>query len=368
MKRADPSPQARSAAGALPKRLGTLLSRTSRILSARTLEELVTETAEAARRILRAARAVAFVQTDGVHVCSGRSPRWNAPDTAEPTRAVPLVGRDGHRLGALQVWARDGVSLSWEDEQVLQQIAHCAATIADTSLARPAAPPGEPALVAELARMVHDLRTPLTAMLSWTWALKQGLLDGRRAARALEAIERNARTQARILDEAAERLRAAVRAGAPTGALPPRRRPPAERKPPAAVRRVRDVMTTTDTLAPGDTVGYAAERLRTLDVDGLPVCEGGRLLGMVTERDVAVRVVAEGRDPRRTAVIEVADGPTPAASAADTVEQAVQIMRSRAVRRLPVVDEERRFLGIVTIADLAPLGPDRPAAAGHGGR
>ena len=67
---------------AKPKRLAVLITRTSRILNARSLEELVGETADAARRVLRAARAVAFVQTDDVRLCYGRSPRSPADDAA----------------------------------------------------------------------------------------------------------------------------------------------------------------------------------------------------------------------------------------------------------------------------------------------
>jgi hypothetical protein len=98
------------------------MARTSRILNAHTLDELVGETADAARRMLRAARAVAFVQTDDVRLCCGRSPRWPVDDTAEPTRAVPLIARDGHRLGAPDLTRQ---RLTREDDEVLQQIAHC---------------------------------------------------------------------------------------------------------------------------------------------------------------------------------------------------------------------------------------------------
>ena len=342
--------------GTLPKRLGVLVSRTSRILNARTLDELVGETADAARRILRAARAVAFIQTEGAQTCSGASPRWDAADTAEPTRAVPLVGRDGQRLGALQVWTREGATLSPEDEQVLFQIAHCAATVADGSLTR--SPSGQDASVlTRFARTVHDLRTPLTAMLSWTWALKHGL-DGPRAARAYDAIERNALTQARILDEVAEALRALLRANADAGmareSLGPStdgEGPQGEKKP---MERLRDVMTTgVETVAPGDTIRFAAEKMDALDVGSLPVCDGERLIGVVTDRDLAVRAVASGRDPNRTAVIEAMTPELVYALEEQGIDDAVELMREHEIRRLPIVDERRRLVGIVALADLA---------------
>ena len=347
----DTQAPARGPVGSVPKRLGLLVARTSRILNARSLDELVGETADAARRVLRAARAVAFVQPDGgAELCSGRSPHHEAGDVAEPTRAVPLVGRDGSRLGAVQVWARDGSSLTWEDEQILQQIAHCAATVADGSLVRrPSA--AETEVATRLARTVHDLRTPLTAILSWAWALSHGLA-GDRAARALEAIERNARAQARLLDEAAASVRAALRAeDRPAGMPPP------------DGRRLRDVMTrAVETVAPGDTLRFVAQRMEALDVGALPVCDRGRLMGMVTDRDLALRAVALGRDPTRTAVVEAMTGDLVVGAEDQTIDAGVALMRQHAVRRLPIVDREHRLVGIVALCDLVLRGDERAAA------
>ncbi len=355
----------RSGDAAEPRRLGVLIARTSRILNARSLDELVGETADAARRVLRAARAVAFVQTDDVRLCYGRSPRSTGDDAAEPTRAVPLVARDGHRLGAVQIWARDGARLTKEDDEVLRQIAHCAATIADGSIARTAS--SERTLVPQLARVVHDLRTPLTAVLSWTWALRQGL-DGTRARRALEAIERNARTQARLLDEAAERLRAALadrrdERGDRTarGSLGTRASTRSTQET-TMEHRLRDVMTTgVETVAPGDTIRYAAEKMEALDIGSLPVCDGERLVGVVTDRDIAIRAVASGRDPNRTAVIETMTPHLVFGYEEQPVAEAVDLMREHEIRRLPVVDHGRRLVGIVALADLATRG-DEPVA------
>jgi CBS domain-containing protein len=339
-----------------PKRLGLLVARTSRILNARSLDELVGETADAARRVLRAARAVAFVQTDPVRVCYGRSPRWTADDSVEPTRAVPLVARDGHRLGALQVWTREGSRLTKEDDEVLQQIAHCAATIADGSIAR-VEKRADDAVVTHLARVVHDLRTPLTAMLSWTWALRQGL-DGPRATRALEAIERNARNQARLLDEAAARLRTVLAGGDADGNAPMARHSLSKQEA-TMEQRLRDVMTTgVETVAPGDTIRYAAEKMEALDIGSLPVCDGERLVGVLTDRDIAIRAVATGRDPNRTAVIETMTPQLVFGYEEQLIDEAVELMREHEIRRLPVVDHARRLVGIVALADLATRGEE----------
>jgi CBS domain-containing protein len=353
---------------ARPKRLAILVARTSRILNARSLDELVGETADAARRVLRVARAVAFVQTDEVRLCCGRSPRWPVGDTAEPTRAVPLVARDGHRLGALQVWTREGSRLTREDDEVLQQIAHCAATIADGSIGR-AEPRHNGGLITRLARVVHDLRTPLTAILSWTWALRQGL-DGARATRALEALERNARTQARLLDEAAEQLRAALASEGNASASGSVARPSLDAEPrpngsgqeTAMEHQLRDVMTTgVETVAPGDTIRYAAEKMEALDIGSLPVCDGERLVGVLTDRDIAIRAVASGRDPNRTTVIETMTPRLVFAYEEQPIAEAVELMREHEIRRLPIVDRGRRLVGIVALADLA-IRSDEPAA------
>jgi CBS domain-containing protein len=274
------------------------------------------------------------------------------------------VGRDGRRLGAVQVWTRDGSPLSREDDQVIAQLAHCAATVVERALARPTGG-GD---VSQLRRLVHDLRTPLTAILSWVWALKKGL-DPVRAARALEAIERNALAQARLLDGAAETLCDLPHARRVVEA---RRDDPSRGSPcDASARskegdimgqRLRDVMTTgVETVAPGDTIRYVAEKMDTLDIGSLPVCDGDRLLGVVTDRDIAVRAVAAGRDPNRTAVIEAMTPALVVGSAEQLLDEAVELMREHEIRRLPVVDEHHRLVGIVALADLALRG-QLPAA------
>jgi CBS domain-containing protein len=128
------------------------------------------------------------------------------------------------------------------------------------------------------------------------------------------------------------------------------------------VQRLRDVMTTgVETVAPGDTIRYVAEKMDTLDIGSLPVCDGDRLLGVVTDRDIAVRAVAAGRDPNRTAVIEAMTPALVVGSAEQLLDEAVELMREHEIRRLPVVDEHHRLVGIVALADLALRG-QLPAA------
>ena len=127
-------------------------------------------------------------------------------------------------------------------------------------------------------------------------------------------------------------------------------------------RRLRDVMTTgVETVAPGDTIRLAAEKMEALDIGSLPVCDGERLMGVVTDRDIAVRAVAAGRDPNRTAVVETMTPDLVFGYAGQAIDEAVELMREHEIRRLPVVDEQHRLVGIVALADLA-LRADLPAA------
>ena len=114
-----------------------------------------------------------------------------------------------------------------------------------------------------------------------------------------------------------------------------------------------------ETIRPDTTVKEAAQRMRSMDVGSLPVCDGRTLLGMVTDRDLAIRVLAEGRDPNAT---QVQDAMTPDVCYAfedDDVQRAADIMKDRQIRRLPVVNREKHLVGIVALGDIATTGQDR---------
>lgn len=102
-----------------------------------------------------------------------------------------------------------------------------------------------------------------------------------------------------------------------------------------------------------ETVAQAARRLASEGVGALPICgEEGRLKGMITDRDIAVRVVAEGRDPESCSLADLADGKPVTIGADDSVEEAIRTMIEHGVRRLPVIDGHD-MIGIVAQADLA---------------
>jgi len=122
----------------------------------------------------------------------------------------------------------------------------------------------------------------------------------------------------------------------------------------------RDLMTP-DPAFVGDDVSAAdaARQMADEGVGALPVCNAdGRLAGVVTDRDLAVRIVAEGRDPETTNVGELLDGSEVVTIGADdNAEEAIRTMKDHAVRRLPVIDGNR-LVGMVSQADIARAMPD----------
>jgi CBS domain-containing protein len=94
------------------------------------------------------------------------------------------------------------------------------------------------------------------------------------------------------------------------------------------------------------------------DAGVVPVTENGRLIGMVTDRDIAIRVVAEGKDPQSTTVREVASTDLVTVDPQQGLDEALRLMAQHKVRRLPVVEEDGRLVGVVAQADVAREGDD----------
>jgi len=107
------------------------------------------------------------------------------------------------------------------------------------------------------------------------------------------------------------------------------------------------------------TVAEAAERMADETFGALPVCDGeGKLQGVITDRDIVVKVVAGGLDPQTTTVGQVADQPEVVTIGADdSLEEAIRTMKDHAVRRLPVIDGTK-LVGMVSQADIARAMPD----------
>ena len=104
---------------------------------------------------------------------------------------------------------------------------------------------------------------------------------------------------------------------------------------------------------PDATLADAARRMKDLDVGSLPVCDNDRLIGMLTDRDIVVRSLAEGKDPRSQAVRDVMTEEVIYCFVDQGVSEVAQIMKEQQIRRLPVLDQDRRLVGIVSIGDLA---------------
>ncbi len=122
----------------------------------------------------------------------------------------------------------------------------------------------------------------------------------------------------------------------------------------------RDVESTT----PDATLQVAADQMRARSVGALPVCYGGRLVGIITDRNIVVRATAAGRDP---ALTQVRDAMTPHVVTCfedQSIEEAAALMEAHKVRRLPVLTRQEQLVGIVTLDDLAArAGADRIAGA-----
>jgi CBS domain-containing protein len=119
-------------------------------------------------------------------------------------------------------------------------------------------------------------------------------------------------------------------------------------------KTARDVMTGgAECVDENDTITDAAKRLKELDVGAMPICgEDNRLKGMLTDRDIVIRVIAEGKDPNSTKAGELGEGKPVTIGADDSVDEALHTMAEHGVRRLPVIDGHD-LIGIVSQADLA---------------
>ncbi|HEX3019013.1 MAG TPA: CBS domain-containing protein [Chitinispirillaceae bacterium] len=122
--------------------------------------------------------------------------------------------------------------------------------------------------------------------------------------------------------------------------------------------KVNDVMTYgVDFVNPGDTVRDAAKKMRDKNEGAIPVFEGQEPVGLVTDRDITVRAIAEGKDPSSTKVSEVMTPEVIFCTEDMELEQAAHIMEYKKVRRLLVKDEQKHVTGMLSIGDIATSTP-----------
>jgi CBS domain-containing protein len=118
--------------------------------------------------------------------------------------------------------------------------------------------------------------------------------------------------------------------------------------------KVGDIMTrSVAVVQQDDTIQHAAQKMHNLNIGSLPVCDGDAMVGVVTDRDITVRGVATGMIPQESRVSDVMTADVRWCSATDSVEQAMELMGEAQVRRLAVLDENRRIVGVVSLGDLA---------------
>ncbi|HXE93634.1 MAG TPA: CBS domain-containing protein, partial [Gaiellaceae bacterium] len=124
-------------------------------------------------------------------------------------------------------------------------------------------------------------------------------------------------------------------------------------------QNIRDVMTSNPCTIDADrSVAYAAKMMLEEDVGLAPIVEDGKLIGMLTDRDIATRVGAEGRDPDQVKVRDVASTQLFTIGPRQDLDEALRMMAKHQVRRLPVVEEDGRLVGVVAQADIAREGND----------
>jgi CBS domain-containing protein len=127
--------------------------------------------------------------------------------------------------------------------------------------------------------------------------------------------------------------------------------------------QVREVMTTRVEVAPPDaTLQQVAQKMKSMDVGPIPICDGEKLVGMLTDRDITVRATAEGRDPSQTQARDIMSAEILYCFEDDDVAQAAEIMRRAQIRRLPVVNRDKKLVGIVALGDLAIHGRSQDEA------
>lgn len=110
-------------------------------------------------------------------------------------------------------------------------------------------------------------------------------------------------------------------------------------------------------VGPDATVGDIAKKMRDLDVGSIPVGENDRLIGMVTDRDIACRAVANGTDCSKLKARDVMTKGIVFCRDSEDLSDALRIMEDKKIRRLPVIDEKKRMVGMLSVGDVARAAP-----------
>jgi CBS domain-containing protein len=124
--------------------------------------------------------------------------------------------------------------------------------------------------------------------------------------------------------------------------------------------RIKEIMSNKVTwIAPDTSLRDAAKKMRDLDVGCLPVGKDDRLIGMITDRDIACRAVAAGRDPTKTTAEKVMSKGVTYCFDDQDIKDAAQLMEKKQIHRLPVLNRDKRMVGILSLGDLALHAPNQ---------
>ena len=128
--------------------------------------------------------------------------------------------------------------------------------------------------------------------------------------------------------------------------------------------QVREVMSDAPaSVRPDASIASVAVQMRDLDIGFLPVCDGDRVVGTVTDRDIVVRTVAARADPSLRTVFDAMTADVVACHADDSIEEAAERMAERQVRRLVVLDRDQKLVGVVSLGDLSTRTHDERVSA-----
>jgi CBS domain-containing protein len=108
-----------------------------------------------------------------------------------------------------------------------------------------------------------------------------------------------------------------------------------------------------ESAAPDATLRQIAKMMRDYDVGAIPVCEGDKTIGIITDRDLALRALADGNDPTKLTARDVMSKNVVYCRDVEEAEDAIRIMEGNQIRRLPVLDEAERLVGMVCLGDIS---------------
>jgi CBS domain-containing protein len=269
--------------------------------------------------------------------------------TRQGARAGTEIGIDVTRR-AVEGTAEQAIQMVRQIAQAVEIYQGAAQRIAEEARALTGAPMGAAGAVQEMRRVWAE----------WLQRAVQTNLHLSQQAVCARSLPEIAEVHARFLEESLARLReGGAHVLEAAGGLAARAQDPLSEEDEGEPATVADVMTRSVRIAsPEDTVQQAAEVMAEADTGVLPVGEDDRIVGMLTDRDLAVRLVAAGKDPAKAKVREVMTAGAEFCFEDEDLDSVVEKMSARRLRRLPVLDHEKRLVGIVSLGDLATEQPD----------